>query len=68
MKDILENNNAGLVCINGEDSLLVSSARRLAASDKLRRQMGLNARALLEGTFSVSKAAQQMLSHFTRMD
>lgn len=68
LKDILENNNAGLVCINGEDSLLVSSARRLAASDKLRRQMGLNARALLEGTFSVSKAAQQMLSHFTRMD
>ncbi len=68
LKDILENNNAGLVCINGEDSLLVSSARKLAASDKLRRQLGLNARALLESTFSVSKAAQQILSHFTRMD
>jgi glycosyltransferase involved in cell wall biosynthesis len=68
LKDILENNNAGLVCINGEDSLLVSSARRLAGSETLRRQLGLNARALLESTFSVSKAAQQILSHFTRMD
>jgi len=68
LKDILENNNAGLVYINGEDSLLVSSARRLAGSETLRRQLGLNARALLESTFSVSKAAQQILSHFTRMD
>jgi glycosyltransferase involved in cell wall biosynthesis len=68
LKDILENNNAGLVCINGEDSLLVSSARRLAGSETLRRQLGLNARALLESTFSVSKAAQQILSHFRRMD
>jgi glycosyltransferase involved in cell wall biosynthesis len=65
LKEILEKHDAGFVCINGDDGLLVSFARRLAASDKLRREMGLNARALLESTFSVSRAANQILANFT---
>ena len=68
LKEILEDHNAGFVCINGEDSLLVSCARRLASNAQLRCEMGLNARALLESTFSVSRAATQILSHFMRMN
>jgi glycosyltransferase involved in cell wall biosynthesis len=65
LKEMLEDKKAGLVCINGEDDIFASDARRLLASDNLRRQLGLNGRALLESTFSVSKAASQILSHFS---
>lgn len=65
LKEMLEDKKAGLVCINGEDDIFVSYARRLVADVNLRRQLGLNARALLEDTFSVSKAASQILSHFS---
>jgi glycosyltransferase involved in cell wall biosynthesis len=64
LKEMLEEKKAGLVCINGEDDRLASYARRLVADVNLRRQLGLNGRALLESTFSVSKAANQILSHF----
>ena len=64
LKDILENSGAGLVCINGDDAMFASYAKRLLNDENLRRQLGLNARALLEDTFSVSRAAAQILSHF----
>jgi glycosyltransferase involved in cell wall biosynthesis len=65
LKEMLEDKKAGLVCINGEDDIFASYARRLVADANLRRQLGLNARALLEDIFSVSKAASQILSHFS---
>ncbi len=64
LKEMLEDNKAGLVCINGEDDIFASYARRLVVDKNLRRQLGHNARTLLENTFSVSKAASQILSHF----
>jgi glycosyltransferase involved in cell wall biosynthesis len=64
LKEMLEDNKAGLVCINGEDELFAAYAGRLVSDKNLRRQLGLNARTLLENTFSVSKAASQILSHF----
>ena len=64
MKEMLEDKKAGLVCINGEDEIFADYARRLAADETLRRQLGLNGRALLESTFSVENAANQILSHF----
>ena len=64
LKEMLEDNKAGLVCINGEDELFAAYAGRLVSDPNLRRQLGLNARTLLENTFSVSKAASQILSHF----
>ena len=64
LKEMLEDKKAGLVCINGEDEIFASYARRLVTDENLRRQLGINARALLEDTFSVSKAASQILSHF----
>jgi O26-antigen biosynthesis N-acetyl-L-fucosamine transferase len=66
LKAMLESAKAGLVCINGQDDTFASYARRLATDGNLRRQLGHNARALLESTFSVSKAAGQILSHFKR--
>jgi glycosyltransferase involved in cell wall biosynthesis len=66
LKEMLEDKKAGLVCINGEDEIFADYARRLVADETLRRQLGLNGRALLESTFSVSKAASQILSHFNQ--
>lgn len=65
LKEILEKNEAGLVSINGEDQIFHDNALRLLQDESLRRHMGGNARSLLEDTFSVSKAAGQILSHFT---
>jgi glycosyltransferase involved in cell wall biosynthesis len=66
LKEMLEDKKAGLVCINGEDDIFASYARRLVVDENLRRQLGLNGRTLLESTFSVSKAASQILSHFNQ--
>ena len=65
LKEMLEDKKAGLVCISGEDEIFASYAKKLLEDVNLRRQLGLNARALLEETFSVSKAASQILSHFS---
>jgi glycosyltransferase involved in cell wall biosynthesis len=68
LKEILEGRQAGLVCINGEDDLLAAHAHRLVRDEGYRRLLGKNARALLESTFSVSKAAGQILSHFKHLN
>lgn len=64
LKDMLEKRGAGLVCINGEDDVFAGYAGKLVADSSLRQQLGRNARALLEETFTVSRAARQILSHF----
>ncbi len=66
LKEILEDKQAGLVCLNGEDNLFAEYARRLLKDEEYRRFLGRNARSLLESTFSVSRAAGQILSHFNR--
>jgi glycosyltransferase involved in cell wall biosynthesis len=66
LKVILEDNEAGLVCINKDDETFATFARRLLADEALRLRLGRNARALLESTFSVSGAARQILAHFYR--
>jgi glycosyltransferase involved in cell wall biosynthesis len=68
LKRILEDGQAGLVCINGEDEKFESDARNLLSNADLRRRTGRNARALLENTFSVSMAARQILAHFGQVD
>ncbi len=66
LKDILEEKRAGLVCINGDDAQFRDNAVQLIKDSNLRRQLGLNARALLENTFSVSRTAEQILAHFEK--
>ena len=64
LKEMLEENNAGLVCLNGEDELFADYALRLLNDLQLRDQLVKNARQLLENTFSVTMAAKRILSHF----
>jgi glycosyltransferase involved in cell wall biosynthesis len=68
LKTILEEGQAGLVSINGEDDQFASDARKLLGNADLRHRTGRNARALLENTFSVSMAARQILAHFRQVD
>jgi len=63
LKQIIEESNAGLICLAGEHNIFCAYAEQLAADADLRRKMGNNARAVLEKTFSVSRAASQILSH-----
>jgi glycosyltransferase involved in cell wall biosynthesis len=66
LKEILTGREAGVVCMNGEDDLFAAHARRLVRDEDYRQQLGKNARILLESTFSVSRAAGQILSHFSQ--
>ncbi|MEN6623012.1 MAG: glycosyltransferase family 4 protein, partial [Smithella sp.] len=57
-------NEIGFVSINGNDEALAANARQLMGNEKLRRRLGSNGRTFLENNFSVSRAAEQILSHF----
>jgi O26-antigen biosynthesis N-acetyl-L-fucosamine transferase len=59
---LLEENGAGICILNGDDERLRAGALRLAADKEMRKEMGRGARVLLETTFSVESAAQQILS------
>jgi glycosyltransferase involved in cell wall biosynthesis len=61
--DLINKNRAGFCCVNGEDENLVAAAKRLVDHPDLRYEMGRNARQLLERTFSVRVAVDQILSH-----
>jgi glycosyltransferase involved in cell wall biosynthesis len=63
LKHIIEESNAGLTCLAGEHEVFHEYARQLVSDADLRKEMGNNARAVLEKTFSVSKAVSQILSH-----
>jgi hypothetical protein len=63
LKQILEESNAGFICLAGEHSVFCNYAKQLAADADLRKKMGNNARAVLEKTFSVSRIVSQILSH-----
>lgn len=65
LKELLEKHRAGHVCVSGDDDRLAEQARLLVNDGDQRRDMGSNGRALLEGTFSVTRAAEQILGHFT---
>ena len=61
LKEIVEDANAGYVSINGEDEVLLENAL-LLLDDEKRREIGANAKKLLESTFSVEAAARQIVS------
>ena len=63
LKQIIEEANAGFVCLAGEHDVFHEYARQLVTDADLRKEMGNNARAVLDKTFSVSKAVSQILSH-----
>ena len=60
LKNILEEYEAGLVTINGEDQLFYENAKKFL-NEKFRLQIGKNAKRLLIDKFSVESAAEQIV-------
>jgi glycosyltransferase involved in cell wall biosynthesis len=65
LEEILNEHGAGLVCHNGDDEAFYNHAIELIRMPVLRERMGKSGRMLLEERFSASRAASQILSHFT---
>lgn len=61
LAQILEESAAGYCCQNGDDRTLARYAALLARDKILRMRLGQNGRRLLEQTFPVAKAADQIL-------
>ena len=55
---ILLDSKSGLISFNGDDDQFLADALLLIENEPLRKEMGSNAYALLENTFSVDKAYQ----------
>jgi glycosyltransferase involved in cell wall biosynthesis len=53
---IILDSKSGLVSFNGDDDQFLADALLLIENESLRKEMGLNAYALLRNTFSVDKA------------
>lgn len=62
VKDLFNVSGAGLISFNGDDDALYSNAVSLLSDIKLRESIGRSANDLLKLTFSVSGAADQILS------
>jgi glycosyltransferase involved in cell wall biosynthesis len=65
--DLIRDHDAGFCIINGDDEKLRAAALQLGKDGYIRSQMGKNARALLESTFSVQSAVQQILQNITEI-
>lgn len=63
LKDIVNDANAGIVVNSGEEAL-VEAAEKLIASEKVRKEMGENGRALLRRHFSVESACNNIVKVF----
>jgi O26-antigen biosynthesis N-acetyl-L-fucosamine transferase len=61
--ELLRDSGAGYCFVNGDDENLISAALRLTDDSRLRAKMGSNARLLLEQTFSVEHAVNQIFDH-----
>jgi O26-antigen biosynthesis N-acetyl-L-fucosamine transferase len=66
LSELLIKNRAGFCFVNGDDENLAMAAQKLANDSQLRSEMGKNARRLLEQTFSVEIAANQVFTHLRR--
>jgi glycosyltransferase involved in cell wall biosynthesis len=62
LKEILDEAQAGFCLINGDDKGLSAAARLLVQDSELRQRLGAASRRLLEKTFAVPAAAEQVLS------
>jgi len=60
LKDLITDNDAGYIYINGEDDKLYKAAKKLL-NRELRENMGMYANELLKKNFSVNSAVEQIL-------
>ncbi len=63
LKSIIEECNAGLVTVYGEDDTLYKNASKLLHDEDFRNKMGQNANELLKKRFSVSEAVRKILNN-----
>jgi len=68
LKEIVNQAGAGFIFDNGEDELLYKGALALINSEKLRKDVGGNARKLLIEQFSVEQACTQILNRFAQAE
>ena len=66
LADILEQSNAGIAAINGDDQKLADAARTLTEDNTLRYEMAQSALSLQQNTFSVQNAADQILQKISQ--
>jgi len=66
LKPAVENAKAGFVSVNGEDQLLKENALKLIHDEVFRKEMGKNAKQLLQDLFSVESAADKMLTFYDK--
>jgi len=64
LQEIVEEAGAGFVTVNGEDEKLLENALKLL-DENTRREVGQNAKKLLESTFSVEAATRQILKNIS---
>ncbi|MBA4408489.1 MAG: glycosyltransferase WbuB [Odoribacter sp.] len=68
LKEIINKAEAGFIYDNGEDEALYEAALSLIESEKLRNNIGENARKLLIEKFSVEQACTQILNRFEQAE
>lgn len=61
LQAVVEKADAGLITVNGDDDGFLKNALRLLHDDDYRKNMGKNAKHLLDAVFSVEAAAKQIL-------
>jgi glycosyltransferase involved in cell wall biosynthesis len=61
IREIIEEPEAGLISVNGDDEAFKTNAMMLLENRKLRERMGKNAKQLLTEYFSVEKASKQVM-------
>jgi glycosyltransferase involved in cell wall biosynthesis len=64
LRSVIDEAQAGLITINGDDEGLLSNALRLLYDPALRKRMGRNSEELLRKTFSVEAAANRILDAY----
>ena len=62
LHDVIEEAEAGIVTLNGDDDALLSAALKMLDGPALRRSMGKNARTLRDNLFSVEGVAARILN------
>lgn len=63
---ILEKNNCGYSCLNGDVDKFVGLVEKMRDSKELRMQMSKNAKKLFEKEYSVEVCGNKILAHFNR--
>ncbi|MDT0294037.1 glycosyltransferase family 4 protein [Mesonia ostreae] len=60
--EVIENAQAGYVCLNGDDEVFKDNALKLLQNNTERKQLGLNSNRLLQDKFSVQSCIETILA------